>query len=408
MSLQVSQRISSVPAATAPSSTPDRSQSSLATPGSERAQTTAQRGDRISAQLSVPASPEPRLSQLRPSANRPEPLVCQRSALNSGRSFLGKALLAGGIAAASVLTGGVAFVLISGAWLGGKLINRAVNGPLMRWIMFGDEQARKGVDREAVKTHIQAMGNTQEITVQTTSGQTMRGHFFSPASSGERGKPDITKPVVLLLTGTSGCAEVQGYELARMYSHGESQANVLSVNYRGFGESDGGLPSRESVYDDGHSMFNELLKMGFKPEQILIHGYSLGATVAAKIQESAQRQAMPLKAVVLDRPMTSVFEAAKAQMGGGLGGAIAGKLGRWGVGSMDCQAKVKALNPETAPPMLVTYDSEVLGPAAQRMGEAMQERMGDHKVSVKPTESLHLDNTQAINQLTQEYKRLLV
>jgi len=408
MSLQVSQRISSVTSATAPSSTPDRTQSITATRGSERAQTAAQRGDRIGAQLSVPVSPESRLSQLRPSANLQEPLVCQRSTLNSGRSILGKALLAGGIAAASVLTGGVALVLISGAWLGGKLINRAVNGPLMRWIMFGDEQARRGVDREEVKAKIQAMGNTKEITVQAASGTTMQGHFFSPASSAERGKPDITKPVVLLLTGTGGCAESQGYELAHMYSHGESQANVLSVNYRGFGESDGGLPSRESVYEDGHSMFNELLKMGFKPEQILIHGYSMGATVAAKIQESAQRQAMPLKAVVLDRPMTCVFEAPKAQTGGGLGGAIAGRLGRSGVGSMDCQAKVKALNPETAPPMLVTYDSEVLGPAAKRMGEAMQERMGNHKVSVKPTESLHLDNTQAINHLTQEYKRLLV
>jgi RTX toxin RtxA len=272
---------------------------------------------------------------------------------------------------------------------------------------FGDEQSRKDVNLPEAKGQIREMGNAKAITVRASAAEVMKGHFFSPADSLEPGKPDISKPVVLLLTGTAGCAEVQGRELAEMYSHGAPQANVLSVNYRGFGESDGGLPSRQSVYEDGHAMFNELLNMGFKPEQIVVHGYSMGATVAAKIQESAQRQGMRLKAVVLDRPMTSVFEAAKAHTGGGFVGSAAGKVARWGVGAMDCLAKVKGLEPESAPPMLVTYDAETLGPGSQRLGETVRERLGSDKVRVKSTDAEHLDNAQTILHLRQDYKRLL-
>ena len=56
--------------------------------------------------------------------------------------------------------------------------------------------------------------------------------------------------------------------------------NAITVNYRGFGDSEGGLPSKESVYKDGQAMFNHLLQMGFKPDQIVIHGYSMGGAVA--------------------------------------------------------------------------------------------------------------------------------
>jgi pimeloyl-ACP methyl ester carboxylesterase/tetrahydromethanopterin S-methyltransferase subunit F len=376
---------------------------------SERAQTTVDRGGHIRAQLKTSPPDGGRMGQLKPSAQAPAQLVPRSSALKSGLSLLGKALLAGGLIAAGVLTGGIALTVLGSVIGGAVLLNRAVNAPLMRTCVFGQEAARKDEDaRTFANTKIREMGNANEVTVTTSSGQAMRGNFFSPASSGgPAGEPDVSRPVVLLLTGSGGCAQDQGHELAKMYSHGQPEANVMSVNYRGYGDSDGGLPSKDSVYKDGHAMFNELLKMGFKPEQIVVHGYSMGATVAAKIQESAQRQGLNLKAVVYDRPMTSVFNAAKAHSGGGVTGSLAGQIGRWGAGPMDCQAKVKALKPEAAPPMLVTYDAEALGPGAKKMGQGLIDRLGADKVTLKATGHDHLDNAGTTEQLGNEYKRLL-
>jgi RTX toxin RtxA len=218
--------------------------------------------------------------------------------------------------------------------------------------------------------------------------------------------PDLTKPVVLLLTGSGGTCQTQGQDLAKMYSNGNPDANVLSVNYRGYGDSDGGLPSKESVYKDGHAMFNHLLEMGFKPEQIIIHGYSMGGAVAAKLHQSLENQGVQVKGVVYDRPMTSVYEAAKAHMGGGPVGGIAGMIGRWGAGPMDTRGKVESLSTTGTTPVLVTYDREVLGPNARTMGDKLHERMGD-RAQVVATGTDHEANGMTVHNIGARYRAML-
>ena len=273
-----------------------------------------------------------------------------------------------------------------------KLVSLALSRP-MREAVFGGQADRKdgGGALEHFQSRINAMPNARMVELPDRDGEVLRGHFFSPASSDSPGQPDLNKPVVLLLTGSCGSAQEQGYDLAKMYSekHG---VNVLCMNYRGFGDSDGGLPSRNQVYKDGHTMFNHLLDQGFKSGDVMIHGYSLGATVAAKLQQSAEKQGVPLKGVFYDRPMTSVRAAAKAHMGGGAAGWVAGVLGRWGVGRMSAKAKLDALPDDSKTPMLFSHDEGALGSNAKNLGDKMQARFADKCKGVIATNLEHLDN----------------
>src|SRR5262249_60979774 len=112
--------------------------------------------------------------------------------------------------------------------------------------------------------------------VQTTKGNVpLDGNFYAARSSNlKRGGPDITKPVVLLLTGSHGSAEDQGLDMAKFYA--DQDCNVLSVNYRGFGASTNEFPSEKGLMEDSQNMLEHLLAMGFKTDQIVIHGFSLG------------------------------------------------------------------------------------------------------------------------------------
>jgi pimeloyl-ACP methyl ester carboxylesterase len=59
--------------------------------------------------------------------------------------------------------------------------------------------------------------------------------------------------------------------------------NVLAFDYRGFGENPG-VPSEPGLYEDALAAYNYLVKdMGVRPSHVLIHGISLGSTVAVDL-----------------------------------------------------------------------------------------------------------------------------
>jgi pimeloyl-ACP methyl ester carboxylesterase len=57
--------------------------------------------------------------------------------------------------------------------------------------------------------------------------------------------------------------------------------NVFLISYRGFGRSEGGFPTEESVYEDAEAGWRYLTgERGMDPRALLIYGHSLGAAVA--------------------------------------------------------------------------------------------------------------------------------
>ncbi|MBI1194313.1 MAG: alpha/beta fold hydrolase [Gammaproteobacteria bacterium] len=79
--------------------------------------------------------------------------------------------------------------------------------------------------------------------------------------------------------------------------------NVFAIDYRGYGLSSG-RPGEQGLYQDAEAAWRHLVaEKGFPPQQIIVHGRSLGAAVAAYIA-SCHHPA----AVILESTFTSMSE----------------------------------------------------------------------------------------------------
>ncbi|MDZ7702880.1 MAG: alpha/beta hydrolase [Trueperaceae bacterium] len=82
--------------------------------------------------------------------------------------------------------------------------------------------------------------------------------------------------------------------------------NVLSPDYRGYGQSEG-TPSEQGLYLDALAAYQHLRDKGVAPEDIVLYGFSLGTGVAVDLAARVE-----VGAVVLEAPYTSLPEVARA------------------------------------------------------------------------------------------------
>ena len=82
--------------------------------------------------------------------------------------------------------------------------------------------------------------------------------------------------------------------------------NCLLFDYRGYGDSEG-KPSEQGTYLDAEAAYNWLVnEKGIAPSKIIIYGWSLGASVAAKLAAKVD-----CAALVLDGAFTSYADIAQ-------------------------------------------------------------------------------------------------
>jgi len=120
-------------------------------------------------------------------------------------------------------------------------------------------------------------------------------------------------------------AETPGAQRTVLYFHGNAgnlsarlptigwlqqlPANVLAVDYRGYGKSEG-QPTEEGVYRDGEAAYDYLVREHkIPPEQIVILGQSLGTTVAVDVASKK-----PVGAVILEAGFPSAKRVAQVAM----------------------------------------------------------------------------------------------
>lgn len=109
------------------------------------------------------------------------------------------------------------------------------------------------------------------IDVAREGGGNERVHaWWVPAA-----KPDA--PAILYLHGVRWSLGNNLFRIARWHELGFS---VLAIDYRGFGRSDGDLPSEAQVYADARAAWGELERREPRRERRFIYGHSLGAAVA--------------------------------------------------------------------------------------------------------------------------------
>jgi len=108
-------------------------------------------------------------------------------------------------------------------------------------------------------------------------------------------------PAVLYLHGIRWSLGSNLFRIARWRELG---FNVLAIDYRGFGRSDGDLPSEVQIYADARAAWNELAKREPNPELRFIYGHSLGAAVALELAANVDNAA----GVIAEAGFTSVAD----------------------------------------------------------------------------------------------------
>jgi uncharacterized protein len=124
---------------------------------------------------------------------------------------------------------------------------------------------------------------------------------------------------VLYLHGTRWSLTGQVFRLEQLRDFGFS---VLAIDYRGFGKSDGDVPSERTVYEDARAAWDWLAAQQPDPARRFIYGHSLGGAVAVDLaarlsEQAAQSSSTPSAAAATEstgRPTVHLIPRAAAQL----------------------------------------------------------------------------------------------
>lgn len=124
----------------------------------------------------------------------------------------------------------------------------------------------------------------------------------------------------------------------------------LVVDYRGYGKSHG-QPSERGFYEDGDTAYDELVRLGYTPDRIIVQGESLGTAVAVDL--AIRRECA---AVILESPLMSA---------GKIAGTVLPFLGPLLVRGYDTYSKISHVR---APLLVIHGDADEIVPFSQGQG----------------------------------------
>lgn len=122
-------------------------------------------------------------------------------------------------------------------------------------------------------------------------------------------------PALLYLHGSRWNLTGQLFRIEQLRALGFS---ILAIDYRGFGQSMGQLPSEQSVYEDARIAWERLKQLQPDPQRRLIYGHSLGGAVAvdlaAELGKDAEKNNAPLQArgLIIESTFTNLADVATA------------------------------------------------------------------------------------------------
>jgi len=173
----------------------------------------------------------------------------------------------------------------------------ALLSPLAERLIF---QPTAGVAVEPAQLGVEAESLFLE------AGDGVRIHaYYVPARDGERNAR--SERALLFLHGNAGNAS---HRLPNAAALARLGADVLLLDYRGYGLSEGS-PSETGVYADARAGLAHLTDVrGVPPQRIVVFGRSLGGAVAVELA-----QERPLAGLVLESTFTSIDDMARRMVG---------------------------------------------------------------------------------------------
>ncbi len=134
------------------------------------------------------------------------------------------------------------------------------------------------------------------------SGQNIHGWWYPAARQ--------DAPAILYLHGVRWNLTGQLFRIEQLHALGYS---VFAIDYRGFGQSQGDLPSETSVYEDARIAWERFQLLQPDPNKRLIYGHSLGGAVAIDLAAELGKQApLPVRGLVIESTFTSLADVATA------------------------------------------------------------------------------------------------
>jgi uncharacterized protein len=109
--------------------------------------------------------------------------------------------------------------------------------------------------------------------------------------------------ITLFLHGNAGNIT---HRASRMQEIAAAGSSILAIDYRGYGKSEG-WPTEKGLYRDSEAAYVFLIGLGYRADQIILHGESLGTAVAIEL---ASRR--PCAALILEAPFSSGSDVAAA------------------------------------------------------------------------------------------------
>lgn len=130
---------------------------------------------------------------------------------------------------------------------------------------------------------------------------------------------DPDAPAVLYLHGSRWNLTGHTFRIEQLHDFGFS---VLAIDYRGFGKSDGDLPSEKTVYEDAQAAWKRLTELQPDERKRFIYGHSLGGAIAVHLAASlnalpAQKKAFgqafaPAHGLIVESSFTTLAEIARS------------------------------------------------------------------------------------------------
>ena len=134
------------------------------------------------------------------------------------------------------------------------------------------------------------------------SGQNIHGWWYPAANK--------DAPAILYLHGVRWNLTGQLFRIEQLHALGFS---VLAIDYRGFGQSQGDLPSETSVNEDARIAWERFQILQPDPGKRLIYGHSLGGAVAIDLAAELGKQVpLPVRGLVIESTFTSLADVATA------------------------------------------------------------------------------------------------
>ena len=122
---------------------------------------------------------------------------------------------------------------------------------------------------------------------------------------------DPDAPAVLYLHGSRWNLTGQLFRIEQLRDFGFS---VLAIDYRGFGRSEPGVPSEQTVYEDARAAWSRLADLQPDPARRYIYGHSLGGAVAIDLAAwlSAGDGPVPAHGLIVESTFTTLADMARA------------------------------------------------------------------------------------------------